>query len=98
MIDADAVKKLAHLSRLAVSDEEVARLQGEITSILAYIDTIQKVPLSDVTTSASAYLEIENVMRADDHPHDSGVYTETLLAQAPRRDGDYVKVKTTVPQ
>lgn len=92
MISADDVKKLAGLGRLALTDEEIATLQGEITSILAYVDVIQKVPLPEGRT-ASAHLDIQNVMREDENPHESGKFTEELLSQAPRRQGNYLKVK-----
>ena len=96
MITADNVKKLADLARVALSDEDVATLQKDITSILSYVDTIQKVSLPEIPSS-SAYLAIENVMREDANPHESGVYTEELLSQAPRRQGNYIKVKKILP-
>ena len=92
MVTADDVKKLAALSRLALTEEEVAKLQGEIASILAYIDTIQKVELPKVP-QGSVYFSEENVMREDGEPHETGAHTEELLAQAPMRDGQYLKVK-----
>ncbi len=92
MISADEVKKLADLGRLALTDEEVEKLRGEIDSIVAYIDTVQKVQLPEKPAS-SPYLDLENVMREDGEPHETGVYTEELLKQAPRRDGNYLKVK-----
>lgn len=92
MIGADEVKKLALLSRLALSEEEVAKLQVEINSIVAYIDTIQKVELPDMP-EGSVYLDSENVMRDDINPHETGIHTEELLSQASRRDGQYLKVK-----
>ncbi|HEY4474023.1 MAG TPA: Asp-tRNA(Asn)/Glu-tRNA(Gln) amidotransferase subunit GatC [Candidatus Paceibacterota bacterium] len=96
MISADEVKKLAELSRLALSEEEVVRLQGEITAILDYVGTIQKVELTEVP-AGSPYLEIENVMREDGNPHEPGAFSEDLLAQASRRDGNYLKVKKILP-
>lgn len=97
MIDKDEVKKLAHLSRLALSKGEVEKLQGEVNSILEYIDTIQKVNLPN-ESDTSTHLDLENVMREDNAPHESGIYTESLLAQAPQREGNFVKVKTTSTQ
>jgi aspartyl-tRNA(Asn)/glutamyl-tRNA(Gln) amidotransferase subunit C len=88
----DDVKKLAALSRLSLTDAEMEKLQGEITSILAYIDTIQKVELPEVP-AGTVYLDIENVMRDDTNPHEPGAFTEDLLKQAPKRDGNYLKVK-----
>jgi aspartyl-tRNA(Asn)/glutamyl-tRNA(Gln) amidotransferase subunit C len=92
MVSADDVKKLAALSRLELTEEEVAKLQGEFTSILAYIDTIQKVELPE-TPAGSVYLDIENVTREDGEPHETGAFTDALLAQAPRKEGNYLKVK-----
>ncbi len=92
MISADDVKKLARLSRLALTDAEVETLRGELDSILSYVDTIQKVELP-ATPKGSVYLDSKNVMREDAEPHAGGKYTEELLAQAPRREGDYLKVK-----
>ncbi len=91
-ISADDVRKLAVLGRLSLTDEEIAKLQGEIDAIVSYIDVVQKVPLPE-SNSSSAHLDIENVMREDVNPHEAGKYTEDLLAQVPRREGNYVKVK-----
>ncbi|MES2014202.1 MAG: Asp-tRNA(Asn)/Glu-tRNA(Gln) amidotransferase subunit GatC [Patescibacteria group bacterium] len=92
MISADDIQKLATLGRISLTPAEVEKLQGEIGSILAYVDTVQKVALPEGYTS-SAHLDIENVMREDENPHVAGMYTESLLTQAPRREGDYLKVK-----
>ena len=32
-------------------------------------------------------------MRVDENPHESGEFSDDLLAEAPKRKGDYVKVK-----
>lgn len=92
MISADDVRKLATLSRLAMTDEEVEKMRGEMDSIVAYIDTLQKVSLPEKPVG-SVYLDIENVMRTDENPHEPDAFTEALLSQAPRREGNYLKVK-----
>ncbi|MBI3573486.1 Asp-tRNA(Asn)/Glu-tRNA(Gln) amidotransferase subunit GatC [Candidatus Kaiserbacteria bacterium] len=97
MADADVIRKLARLSRLALTDEEVEKLKGDMGSILAYVDTIQKIDLPE-KPSGSAYLDIENVMREDKDPHAPGIYTEALLSQAPRREGNHLKVKKIIEQ
>lgn len=88
----DEVKKLAELSRIALSDDEVVKLQGEIDSILSYVDTIQKVELPK-TPEGSVYLDIENVMREDGEPHAPDAFTDAMLAQAPKTKGRFIKVK-----
>ncbi|MEK9177220.1 MAG: Asp-tRNA(Asn)/Glu-tRNA(Gln) amidotransferase subunit GatC [Patescibacteria group bacterium] len=95
-IGADDVKKLAELSRIELSDAEVAKLQSEIDSILSYVDTIRKVELPAGVTS-SPHLALENVMRDDANPHEAGIHTDALLTQAPRRDGGFLKVRKILP-
>lgn len=91
-VSIDDVKKYAELSRIELSKEEVVKLQGELDSILGYIDTIQKVEMPE-GVSASPHLEIENVMREDGEPHEPGIFTEKMLKQAPKREGKFLKVK-----
>lgn len=88
----DEVKKLAELARIELTEQEVVKMQGEIESILSYVDTIQKVKLPE-TPEASVYLDIENVMREDGEPHAPGIFTEMILAQAPKTEGRYIQVK-----
>lgn len=92
MLSVEEIRKLARLSRLALTDEEVEKLRGEMDSIIAYVDVIQKVELPG-KPEGSVYLDMENVMREDGTPHAPGVNTEEMLAQAPRREGNYLKVK-----
>ena len=92
MVTSDDIKKLAALSRLELPEEEVKKLEGEFSSILAYIDTIQKVELP-AHPSGSVYLDIENVMREDVPSHEAGAHTDELLKQAPRSGNGYLKVK-----
>jgi aspartyl/glutamyl-tRNA(Asn/Gln) amidotransferase C subunit len=88
----DEVKKLADLARIELSDREVTKLQGEIDSIISYIDTIRKVQLPE-KPEGSVYLDIENVMREDGVPHETGIHTDRLLAQVPRKEKNFLKVK-----
>lgn len=48
------VRHVAMLARLALTDEQVDTLRGELNSILGHIDTIQQLDLSDVEPTAHA--------------------------------------------
>jgi aspartyl/glutamyl-tRNA(Asn/Gln) amidotransferase C subunit len=91
MTDVD-IRGLAALARLEVSDEEVAALEREMPDMLAFVDTIQKADVADVGESNAQ----RNVMRSDESAHESGKYTEALLALAPAREGDRIRVKQVV--
>ncbi|MES2214146.1 MAG: Asp-tRNA(Asn)/Glu-tRNA(Gln) amidotransferase subunit GatC [Patescibacteria group bacterium] len=87
----DEVLKLSKLARIEISDSEAEELAMEFDSILGYVSEVKK-----AQAQASAHVEkpaLRNVLRADENPHESGMYTEAILAQAPQREGEYVKVK-----
>jgi aspartyl-tRNA(Asn)/glutamyl-tRNA(Gln) amidotransferase subunit C len=88
-ITTEEVKKLASLSRIAVSDEEVESLRKDMDSILAYVEEINSAPLADIEVNHDRV----NVFRGDDEANAVGEYREKLLANAPDRDGNYLKVK-----
>jgi aspartyl-tRNA(Asn)/glutamyl-tRNA(Gln) amidotransferase subunit C len=94
MITRQDIDKLATLSRLKLSEEEAVRMQGEMTSILAYVDKLKSAAGSETGPVMSVN---KNVLRADANPHEGGLYTEKLIALAPRKEktaeGWYLKVK-----
>lgn len=86
------VQALAKLARLEVADAELQKLEKEIPAILAFVETIQKAPVSKEAQAQT----LRNVMRADENPHESGAYTEKLLDAAPSREGDRIAVKQVI--
>jgi len=91
MTDVD-IRALAKLARLEITDEEVAKLEKEIPTILGFVETIQKAEARAENHSPS----LRNVMREDTDAHESGVHTDALLGAAPTRDGDRIAVKQVV--
>ena len=81
------VRALAQLARMDVSEEELSKLETELPAILKFVETIQSVKTDETERNPS----LRNVMREDGEPHESGIYTEKLLAQAPaQKDGRFV--------
>jgi aspartyl-tRNA(Asn)/glutamyl-tRNA(Gln) amidotransferase subunit C len=64
MIDREQVLHVARLARLRLSDEEVARMQGELSTILDHIEKLNELDLGGVEPT-SHVVEIENVLRED---------------------------------
>ncbi len=92
-ITPDELKNLAALARLPLSDEEIPAFQKDMDAILAYVAEINAVSSSDSEDAVVSVPEHHNVWRDDADANESGHYTEALLANAPAREGDYVKVK-----
>ena len=91
MLTRQDIEKLATLSRLKLSEDEIARFQGEMSSILSYVDKLQAVTGSG--DSGPVMSVNRNVLREDSNPNEGGAYTRKLVDLAPRHEGDYVKVK-----
>jgi aspartyl-tRNA(Asn)/glutamyl-tRNA(Gln) amidotransferase subunit C len=88
------VWKLARLSRLKLTDEEVAQFADEITVILQYVEQLQNVDLDDLEAT-SQVTGLTNVTRPDE-VHDYGPSPKDLLKNAPATEGSHFKVKRMV--
>ena len=90
------VLRLAQLARIAISDKEAENLTREFESILNYVSDL-KVAINNkqptIDNKGKKNFPNKNVMREDSRPHESGIHTEDLLASAPAKEGDYIKVK-----
>ena len=83
------MEHVAELARLHLTDDELDRLQGQLSRILEAIAVLRDVDTSHVGPTATV-LALENVMR-DDEPRD-GISREAALANAPLREGDHLRV------
>jgi aspartyl-tRNA(Asn)/glutamyl-tRNA(Gln) amidotransferase subunit C len=80
MIDREQVLHVARLARLQLSDEEVDRMAGEMSTILEHVETMTELDLEGVEPT-SHVVELQNVLR-DDVPRDC-LPRERALEQAP---------------
>ena len=80
MIDRDQVLHVARLARLRLSEADVERMPGELSTILDHIEKINELDLDGVEPT-SHVVEVENVLRADE-PRESWP-REQILALAP---------------
>jgi aspartyl/glutamyl-tRNA(Asn/Gln) amidotransferase C subunit len=95
----DDVQKLAKLARIDVPDGEAESLSHEFESILKYVSEIKGA--AGVTSAGSAApnatrpsdFPLRNVLRDDYNPHESVIYTDAILKQAPSSEKGYIKVK-----
>ncbi len=52
-VDQATVRRIAHLARVAVKDEEVPHLQGELNAILAFVEQLGELDVSGVEPMTS---------------------------------------------
>lgn len=89
-ISNDDVQYLAQLSNLQLTDSEVTDLQRDLERILGYIDQLGELDTSGVEPTYQV-TDLENVWR-EDTIDNYGLEKEKLLALAPERVGDQIKV------
>lgn len=92
-VDSATVRRIAHLSRIAIDDGEVERLRGELNAILAFVETLSEVDVDGVEPLTSA-LPMQMKKRAD-VVTDGGI-AENILANAPVREDHYFVVPKVV--
>lgn len=64
VLNEEAVRHVAHLARLAVSDEEVAMFSRQLSAVLEYVARLDELDTSDVPPTAHP-LPLSNVLRDD---------------------------------
>ncbi len=92
-VDSATVRRIAHLSRIAIEDSEVERLRGELNAILAFVETLSEVDVDGVEPLTSA-LPMQMKKRADVGT-DGGIADE-ILANAPLREDHYFVVPKVI--
>jgi aspartyl-tRNA(Asn)/glutamyl-tRNA(Gln) amidotransferase subunit C len=87
----DEVRALANLAHLAVAEDELARVAGEMDAILAYVAEVTT--LADGGEVRDERPSLRNVMRDDVVTNTPGEYTERIVAQFPDKSGTSLRVK-----
>lgn len=85
------VLKLARLSRLHLTDEEINQFASEISAILGYVEQLHGIDLKDLEPTHQV-TGLTNVTR-EDEIRDYGVTPADLLKNAPATHGGHIKVK-----
>jgi aspartyl-tRNA(Asn)/glutamyl-tRNA(Gln) amidotransferase subunit C len=85
------VLKLAALSKLRLSDDEIEKLRTELSEILSYVETLDKVDTEGLEPTYQVS-GLKNVYRPDE-VKDYGYKTQELLKKAPAVQDGQFKVK-----
>lgn len=89
-ITTDDVRHLAQLSNLGLSDSEISDLQADLANILGYVDQLSELDTEGIEPTYQV-TGLENVWR-DDEVDSRAPQRDELLALAPDRTGDSIKV------
>jgi aspartyl-tRNA(Asn)/glutamyl-tRNA(Gln) amidotransferase subunit C len=92
-LTSEEVRHIAHLARLALSDEEVERYREQLSGILAHFEELSDIDTSDVPPTAQS-LSQTNVMRADEVL--PSLSPDGVLVNAPRVEDGYLRVRAVL--
>ena len=92
-LDPATVRRIAKLARIRVSDEEVARLQTELSGILGWIEQLNEVDVSGVAPLAG--VSHQRLPMREDVVTD-GNQADAILANAPARADHFFTVPKVV--
>ena len=94
-ITKEEVKKVAHLARLELNENEIKNHAEQLEKILDYIRQLEKIDTDDVPCTTRA-IEVINVFRKDEKKNfDSN---EEILGLAPSREDKYFKVPKIISE
>ena len=92
-VDADTVRRIAHLARIAVAEQEVEHLRNELNAILAFVEQLSEVNVDGVEPMTS--VTPMTMKKRADVVTDGGI-PEDILKNAPATEDNYFLVPKVV--
>ncbi len=92
-VDAATVRRIAHLARIAVTEQDVPHLQGELNAILAFVEQLDEVDVAGVEPMTSV---TPMVMKKREDGVTDGGYPEKIVRNAPATQDNFFLVPKVV--
>lgn len=92
-VDLATVRRVAHLARIAVTDQEAERMTGELNAILGFVEQLGEVDVSGVEPMTSV-TPMEMKKRVD--AVTDGDKAEDVVANAPATDENFFLVPKVI--
>jgi aspartyl-tRNA(Asn)/glutamyl-tRNA(Gln) amidotransferase subunit C len=92
-VDAETVRRIAHLARIKVTASEVPHLQGELNAMLAFVEQLSEVDIEGVEPMTSV-TPMQMKKRRD--VVNDGEIADDIVRNAPATEGHYFLVPKVV--
>jgi aspartyl-tRNA(Asn)/glutamyl-tRNA(Gln) amidotransferase subunit C len=92
-VDIDTVKRVARLSRIAVTEEEASRMTGELNVILGFVEQLSEVDVEGVEPMTSV---IPMAMKKREDGVTDGGKAADIVANAPATEENFFLVPKVV--
>ena len=94
-ITKEEVKKVAHLARLELNENEISNHSEQLEKILEYIKQLETINTDDVPCTTRA-IEVINILRKDEKKNSD--CTEDILELGPSIEDKYFKVPKIISE
>jgi aspartyl-tRNA(Asn)/glutamyl-tRNA(Gln) amidotransferase subunit C len=92
-VDSDTVRRIAQLARIAVAEDEIEHLRGELNAILAFVEQLSEVNVEGVEAMTSV-IPMEMKKRPD--VVTDGAIPDDIIKNAPAADDHFFVVPKVV--
>lgn len=92
-VDLTTVKRVAHLARIALTEEEAARMEGELNTILGFVEQLSEVDVDGVEAMTSV---TPMAMKKRDDVVTDGGKADDIVANAPETTDNFFMVPKVV--
>jgi aspartyl-tRNA(Asn)/glutamyl-tRNA(Gln) amidotransferase subunit C len=92
-VDAETVRRIAYLARIAVADDEIAELQAELNAMLAFVEQLSEVDVEGVEPMTS--VTPMRLKQREDKVTDGGI-ADDIVRNAPATENHYFLVPKVV--
>jgi aspartyl-tRNA(Asn)/glutamyl-tRNA(Gln) amidotransferase subunit C len=92
-VDNATVRRIAHLARIAVADDEVEHLKGELNAILAFVEQLSEVDVAGVEPMTSV---MPMAMKERTDVVTDGDIADDILKNAPAAENHFFLVPKVV--
>jgi aspartyl-tRNA(Asn)/glutamyl-tRNA(Gln) amidotransferase subunit C len=92
-VDAATVRRIAHLARIAVADDEIDHLKSELNAMLAFVEQLSEVDVTGVEAMTS--VTPMAMKKRMDEVTDGGI-AEDIVRNAPATEDNFFLVPKVV--
>ena len=92
-VDTQTVRRIAHLARIAVADNEIEHLKGELNSILSFVEQLSDADVSNIEPMTS--ITPMQMKQRQDAVTDGGI-ADDIVKNAPASEDHFFLVPKVV--
>lgn len=94
-LDRDQVNHIASLARIGIADDEIGTYVEQLSSIIDQFEVLTELDTAGIEPTGHAG-NLRGVMRED--TPETSLSSEEVLSNAPRREGDFFRVKAVLEE